>query len=398
MSFEMSDSHDPVSRRCLSGASPVWQVWIIRAASLVGFLLAGYLFYQAMIGAGVAGCGEEASCAEVLASRWSKIGPIPVSGPAALVYLVILFYAGFLGPKSAPGRRISAWRMVVFFGCAAALAALWFIGLQLFVVGKVCTYCMAAHACSLLIGAVAFAHGPRRIPFFAVAGVGVMILGQVLIPPPPPDAIEGEMRFMFNPQVEPTLGDPGSDAVVGFLFDYNCGHCAEVHRQLHEAIERYDGQVAVVMLPTAISPACNPYVRNVNPVFEQSCAMARLALAVYHADAAQFAGFDAFIMEQLPRVRRDGMVPEGFVNEVLRPEAARRVGEEALAASLDSPWVNSRLTTSAEVYHRTPNPHTGKPAVPRLIVAGQPYPATTTEAALFKLLEDAYPQLRPVKE
>ncbi len=64
------------------------------------------------------------------------------------------------------------------------------------------------------------------------------------------------------------------------------------------------------------------------------------------------------IMEQLPRVRRDGMAPEGFVDEVLRPEAARRVGEEALAASLDSPWVTSRLTTSAEVYHRTPNPHT----------------------------------------
>ncbi|MEM9020116.1 MAG: vitamin K epoxide reductase family protein [Planctomycetota bacterium] len=370
---------------------------ILRIAAAVGLLVSGYLLYVALTGQAALGCGEgEAGCGKVLASRWSKVLGMPVSGPAAALYLIVLAASLHAGSARPEGERRWAWRILALCGLAAGGSALWFIGLQLIAISEVCRYCMLAHLCSLVIAAAVLIHGPRLIAWLGLALPGTLVALQLAFVP----AITGDpTKLIGGLETEnwPTLGDPEAEHVVGLLFDYGCWHCRTTHDHLDRAVTRYDGQLAVVLLPTAIDPRINPHVTRASAVSAHSPELARLMLAVWVADPTRAAEFDRFLMQQIPRDTEEGVVPMDIIQGAFRQQAELLVGEDELAAALQDPAIHQRFERSAGVYDQTRNPR-GRAGVPRVIIGGVPYPAFETYEQLDQALRHHYPDLVPVDQ
>ena len=141
----------------------------------------------------------------MLQSRWAYWLDIPVSVPALLVYLALLGATVLLQKRPAPDDERGSWAAIIVLAVIVAGAALWFVGLQVFVLKAFCKFCMTAHACGFLAALVCLRQiplaadpdtrlwttgsGKRGIPgsgilFLTLIGLaGVMVLagGQVLV-------------------------------------------------------------------------------------------------------------------------------------------------------------------------------------------------------------------------
>lgn len=310
-------------------------VAIILTMVLLG--LTGYLTATALLGDGQPiGCGDVATdaagaevnsgggadCGAVLGTKWSKLWGLPVSGLAMGLYAVVL--AALLWRKRTGG--------VVLCTAAAAVvgAAAWFTYLQLFELEAICKYCMADHALGVTLAGLLLwgATAKHLIPGVIVGllGTGVLAGGQLLSD----DAVfvvEGEGgtragqiltlldgRLTLNLDEEMVVGDlsqldaPGNKDVgasgsvsgggdasgsgggrlIVKIADYNCPHCRHAHEVLHAMDD-----VAVVLLPMPLNPACNAYVNELPlPQFEHSCELARLAIAIHRIDPSQLEAYD----------------------------------------------------------------------------------------------------------
>lgn len=167
-------------------------VWTLRALCCVALAISGYLTWAALNKSGVAGCGGSVfDCDHVMSSRWSIWFAAPVSMGAIGLYVTALMALGFCGARASERQRRFALRTLTTCGVAAGLAAVWFISLQVFAIGHFCSYCLAAHACGLLIAAAIIWKRPlgtrptAAFSGFSAAGVLVLIGGQLLTPPPP---------------------------------------------------------------------------------------------------------------------------------------------------------------------------------------------------------------------
>ncbi len=367
---------------------------VLRAIALCGLAIAAYLMYLVITGQTVPGCGEGAGgCNAVLGSRWSQVLGLPVSAFAVGAYLVVLAASIHAGPSRPERHRDGAWRIIAFVGIVAGLSALWFIALQLFVLRGFCTYCMAAHACSLVIAVLALRRASGKLPLFGTLPALGMIALQLLVAPPAPSFEDGGVIFdNFDPAAAPTLGDPDAPHVMALLFDYNCAFCRDAHRMVADAVEHYDGRLAAVMLPTALDPACNPGARSAGPHSKTSCELARLALAVWLTEPAQFAVFDRELVEHAEHFPDPSGMPARYLDEA-RAIAERYADAEQLDTALTDPRIDETLQTNGWVYENAE--FNGRRAVPRLILAGRVLPGLADRQTFFELLEQAYPGLVP---
>ena len=132
---------------------------ISQALLAIAMGIAGYLAYQALTGSQVAGCGPSEGCGKVLASKWSSIFTIPVSLPGIAMYLGLLLTL----PKASQNQNIAKISLVLAF--SIIFGALWFTGLQVFLIKSYCVYCCTTHAIAsvaslLAIKVIAF---PSRV-------------------------------------------------------------------------------------------------------------------------------------------------------------------------------------------------------------------------------------------
>ena len=365
---------------------------LLRLVALCGLSIASYLLYLAMTGQTAPGCGEgKGGCNAVLGSRWSQVLGLPVSAFAVGAYLVILAASIHAGPRSPEHHRGGAWRIIAFVGVVAGLSAIWFIALQALVLRGFCVYCMAAHACSLVIGLIGLRRARAKLPWFGALPAGAMVALQLLVVPPAPTFEEGGIVFdNFDTAAAPTLGDPDAPHVVALLFDYNCAFCRDAHRMVADAVEHYDGQIVAVMLPTAIDPACNPGAKTAAPHSQTSCELVRLALAVWLAEPDAFAAFDRELVEHAERFPDPNGMPGRYLDEA-RAIAERHVDSEQLDAVFTDPRIDEIFKTNGWVYENAA--FNGRRAVPRLILAGRVLPGLADRQAFFDLLEKAYPGL-----
>ena len=201
----------------------------IAIACLVAIASSGYLGWVTLTSSKIAGCGggDLFNCGHVTSSQWSLWLGIPVS------LLAVGLYIG-LGTALAAGARKSfsnefrhaAWAVVSVLAVAAGLAALWFIGLQVFVLQQLCTYCLIAHSCSLIIAGLILYTRPVGTPalkyssLVSLMGAAVLIGGQLLAEPPKTyrvetfeaPVVEAEV-FEFSAPVTPssTASESSSD-------------------------------------------------------------------------------------------------------------------------------------------------------------------------------------------
>jgi uncharacterized membrane protein len=126
--------------------TPKWLFWV-RALLTVAVLGAGYLAWVSIHNGPAAGCGPESGCNKVLQSRWAYWLDLPVSIPALLVYLALIGATVLLQKRPGLDDQRGSWAGLIVLSVVVAGSALWFVGLQGFVIKAFCKFCMTAHAC-----------------------------------------------------------------------------------------------------------------------------------------------------------------------------------------------------------------------------------------------------------
>ncbi len=190
-------------------SSGVRRMLFVPILLLQGMALAitAYLLWIALHeGASPAGCAGDAivNCDHVLASRWSRVAGLPAALPAVLLYFLMFVATCVARFSSPPVWRYRAWWLTIALAAGAAGAAGWFIALQVALLGSVCLFCLAVHACGLLLMVLvvgstihdrvfdgpqptdarpAYRLGPSHAIMLGLAGAGVLIAVQIVLRP-----------------------------------------------------------------------------------------------------------------------------------------------------------------------------------------------------------------------
>jgi uncharacterized membrane protein len=186
--------------------------YTVAVLALVATCVAGYLTWTTLGKQAVVGCSDSSvvSCDEVLGSTWSKFLGMPTSAPGMLTYAAIFALSLAAGSRNETASRFVGTALVML-SLLAAGAALWFIGLQLFVVQKFCPYCMGVHACGLTIaGLVLWSAFGSRTGQLSASQSAVALAGSL---PGAPRKTSG----YANPFAGPMLSLASIGAVVGLV-------------------------------------------------------------------------------------------------------------------------------------------------------------------------------------
>jgi hypothetical protein len=155
-----------------------------------------------------------------------------------------------------------------------------------------------------------------------------------------------------------------------------------MHEDLKMVAGKHPGKFCMILLPVPLNRACNEFFPPGIEDHEGACELARLGLAAWRA-----------MPEAFPEVH-DVL----FTRPVLPPEiaeiaVAQIVGEEALAAALEDPWIEEILTANTNDF-RQMSSKTVK--MPKLVVSRNKmlHGITKTPEALLEALEQEF-QLPP---
>ncbi|HTU25831.1 MAG TPA: vitamin K epoxide reductase family protein [Pirellulales bacterium] len=155
-------------------AGKTW-LWVASGLAATAAGISAYLAWAAIAAGGrVAGCGGVAGdCAGVLTSRWARWFNLPLGVPSTAVYLLLLVVLCTQSLRAKPGeigearpRSFLGWYVLLPLATLVLLSAAWLTSLQWLVIGKVCWYCLAVHACGAVLALLVFWHVPHdwRLP------------------------------------------------------------------------------------------------------------------------------------------------------------------------------------------------------------------------------------------
>jgi len=348
--------------------------------AIAGLLISGYLTYASTVtGTGPAGCGAGSGCSQVLASKWSRWLAMPVSGLAVAVYLVMLAALAAARSSSAALVRIG-WIALVIGATAIAGAAVWFVVVQLLVIKAVCPYCMADHACGAALAVLVFCTAPyrrskepkRQPPVTAVPVGGSIALGLIGVAamiavqwrseaavhrvdlPTDQDydqivdgarhvsMLGGELKLALAD--EPLIGSAQAKHVIAMMFDYACPHCRHTHHVINALKrDRYRDDLTIIALPVPLNRKCNPRApEELAKRFDESCQLAKIALAVFLANPSEFEAFDAWMFD--PPMPRTAAAAQA--------QARQRVGGDSLERALADPRIAGTIERNVTAYGR----------------------------------------------
>lgn len=255
-----------------------WVAYVIAIPSTIALVISAYLAYATFTMSDVAGCGGGSifDCGHVLHSKWSKAVGVPVSVFAFATHAFLitgLFVA--ISQRFGTFIRKLATCIVLIAAVASSLAALYFISLQLFVLKHLCSYCMAAHTCGLIVGAMAIWKLPiaaitkKRLAGLAAAGIAVLASIQITSAEPPKFKIdtfvapvETEQSDLENENTEGTSDDSGdlfsapgsSDSTEGTdIFAAPVGDGASIDGQWKSSIQLPSQELAMLNMISAQS-------------------------------------------------------------------------------------------------------------------------------------------------
>ncbi len=392
--------------------------WFLRIVGLAGLAVTTYLAAASLGASPVAGCGAGSSCASVLASRWSRLGSLPVSALAAATYLVALGALLHVGPRATPGRRRVAWFVLLLVAASIALAAVWFVFLQAVTLRKFCPWCMAAHGVGLLFALAAAALAPLggasrdggglsgaaglSAMLLGFVGMGAVAGGQFLWPAathqmhwasgvdfdrghgPSREVSFFGGRVRVRPGELPMLGSPDAPYLIAYVYDYTCFHCRTTARQITQAFEVYGEKLGVLMLCAPNDASCNPMLLQTPAYHEGACELAAVAAAVWRADAARFAAFHAWLFEpETPPTPAEA-----------RLQAAELVGQEALAAALASDFPAEHIKRGLAFQRMSSRITLPMIAARNAVLHGRP----ASERVLIEFIADTFGVARPLTD
>ena len=437
--------HTFPARRSVSGI-----LWVIRAVALVALGVSCYLAWVSATGRAPSGCGPGSDCDQLLVGRWSKWFDVPVSFPAAAVYLGILLAAIAITPKSPPARQRRLWGTLTALAALGAGAAVWFAILQLSAIHQVCWYCMTVHGCGLAI-AIAVAAGLRTLPtrhndsgyrvipgirpqplwpllVVGAAALIVLIIGQALSSKPQAALAFGQSgggRATSSPRIakDPTSravsttkttatgpSTEGGPGVVERETRFPIGDdIVELDPSELPAIGPSDAPKLVAIMSDYTCPICrqmHPWLADASRRYgdqlviiilhvplQKECNPRIKATQARHANACELARLALAVW----RVDRAAFLKmDNWLFEAMRkPEDARAfavslVGEEAMKKGEADPWIKRTIARNVKLYDLD-----GGGAIPKLLLTKVVRGGSLgSEKDLFTMLEREL-QLRP---
>ena len=338
------------------------------------------MVFHSLTGVRLVGCGAGSGCDSVMGSPWAYVvGGVPVSLPAAVVYLLLALCILFLGGESSEDRSLDRllWPLMLFLSGCIVGAALWFCYLQAVVLHAFCKYCTLLHLLGVIAAVLVIVAAPRKYVWFIVgllAAVAFAVV-QVYTRPLIYDAGMADNSLpSFTDEEIPFLGPAEAPEELTLLFDFQCVHCRRLHRVLPEVVA--DGQYRIRLCPVPLSSACNPYIPNTGiDRFAGSCPLTRCALAVWYARPEAYEAYWDYLL--------GGGDEHAAIDPAAAEARARDLLGDGFDAALADPRIDAYLKKAEELFGRTSNAE--KSGVPRLI-HGQNWLVPETDQA-DKLLE-----------
>lgn len=381
-------------------AQSAWR-WVLISLNIIALVLSTTLSWHYIAGGKMVGCSGGSACDQVLNSRWSMLGPFPVSGLAVGAYLALLVSLFVVTAADHSIRRL-AWGLMLFLTGSIIGSAIWFAILQKWIIKQFCVYCMSTHAVGTLLALMVIgrslqervAHvrllSPLRSLILLLVGLlsaGGMAAYQLNDTPSESghdDALETMLPAASKYEEVPMVGSPDAPHIVTMLFDYQCSHCQKLHFMLNEVVRKYDGKLAFNLCPTPLNSSCNPYIPEEKGGFIDSCELARLGLAVWLADHDAFHAFEIFMF-----TFDSGSSWHPRTLDAATAKAVELVGQKQLDAALADPWIEEYLQTCIQIFGKTLKNERG--AVPKMIyenkwVVPEPFNADELVTILQKTL------------
>jgi len=352
---------------------------IISSFAFAAFAVSVYILVAVKSHRVLYGCGP-GGCHEILAGRWERWGPLPVSTLGIFGYLALMAGTIFtLIPQFKRSYKM-VWNLMAIESVVGLRFILWLVFLQGAVIKHYCIYCMTSH----FFGTVAYLTTLVKVPIWrenrphtaALISAGslpmlaVMIAVHIFAVPDmhasqdaadieysiPADSAGGMIHFgqpeqtsrevhLLNNRLNfdiykmPVIGPRTAKYVLLELSDYNCPSCRKLSARLEQFSESYDLDFCVVYLPTPYNSSCNPNVKKTPRGFRTSCELARIALAVNLADQSKFREFHEFMMH-------GSRAPEP---DAAKKKAEELVGKEELAKALKRKEIDQWIATATGV-------------------------------------------------
>lgn len=378
---EGETSHHANSEPTPSGTSPRESArrWAAITLAFVGLCISGYLAWLTLTGRVAPGCGSGAGCGEVLGSRWSGIGPVPVSMLAVAAYLLVLTLL-VVRPFAAGVCKLA----LCAAGVALIGAAAWYIAVQALLIEAWCLYCLGGHGVGVVLGLVLLAARPMRdlvVPVrLGVPTVLILIAIQAAIPASGkriglPSGSDFDVtdatgrhlgllggKLQVDAADTPHHGPTDGRDVIVLVLDYACPHCREAHEMLEEQFSQRDGLV-VFALPASLHEDHNPHLPLDHERFDHSYELALLSLAVWRAAPERWPAFDRWLFEGQPRVYDETRWPRTL--EAAETRAADLIGRNAVAGAYTDAdllaQVDRNIDAIGDVLAASPHAATGLP-------------------------------------
>ncbi len=371
--------YDPTPTGTPSGGAA--RRWAAITLAAVGLCISGYLAWLSLTGRVAPGCGSGAGCGEVLGSRWSAIGPMPVSLVAVGTYIAVLSLL-----VTAPLDQGVRNTVLCTAGVALIGAAVWYIAVQAVLIDAWCLYCLGGHGVGVTLGVVLLAARPVRelvVPVrLGVPAVLVLIGLQAMLPASAKrvdlpagqdfdltDATGRHLGLLGGKLQLDAIDTPHHGAIDGeyaivVVLDYACPHCREAHEMLDAALVERDGLV-VFALPASLHEDHNPHLPLDHERFDHSYELALLSLAVWRVAPEQWPAFDRWLFEGNARVYDETRWPRTL--EAAESRAADLLGRDAVAGAYTDPdlraLVERNIHVIGDVLAASPHAATGLPIV-----------------------------------
>jgi uncharacterized membrane protein len=307
--------------------------------SLAGLILNALLLWWKLgdPSAAVAGCGGGGDCNDVLASRWSQVLRVPIPVLGVVVYAV-LAWAIF---------QKCDFIATFCYGTIAG-AAVWLILVQAAVLQRFCPWCMAAHGVGIVLVLVGISSRgiSRKGLWFGLAATCGMLLLQTYGPAPVTHRIETEIlksedseihaqgsgrkiafdggKKIYDSSSLPRLGSADAKHVMVEYFDYQCPACREMSGYITALVEKRPAEISVLLLPVPLDRSCNHALAAGDNDHPSSCDLARIALAVWRTNPAEFPAVHRLLLTDPPPNRSEAMgiatnkIPSAKLDEALR--------------------------------------------------------------------------------
>jgi hypothetical protein len=318
-------------------------------------------------------------------------------GAQVLWVLAMLFALGVVAALRAASRRgrysSSAWGTLICVACLSAGIGLWYMGVLIAIVGALRgnTWCLIPLGLGMLASLLVFASLPQGIGSFAssqmrcasgvgptnrlvrrcgligLLGTGLLSTGQIAghLPARAQELVlmldlrktmisgEGADRVllpdggtaMLHVSQMPLLGSPTAPYLLFTFFDYTDPGSWVTYRSLRQARARYGDQLAILPIVFPLDQS-NPRVPGyIAAGHGGATEYARLALAVWLADAGKFELFHDYLMT--PRSQGKVYITKAHITLPPLAEATacaeELVGKEVLDRARRDPRIDEHL-------------------------------------------------------